>query len=99
MRTWKNFRKDPLAVTGLVIIFLLVFCAVSAPLLANEKPLLLYIGGKLSSPAFSALFTPESPEIFVEKSWNFLMLFLPLSGILFLLCRVFPVQKRKKSFS
>ena len=98
MRTWKNFRKDPLAVTGLVIIFLLVFCAVFAPLLANEKPLLLYIGGKLTSPAFSALFTPESPEIFVEKSWNFLMLFLPLSGILFLLCRVFPVQKRKKSF-
>ena len=98
MQTWRKFRKDPLAVTGLFIIFFLVFLAVFAPLIANEKPLLLYVNGHLSSPAFSALFTPESPEIIVEKSWNFLMLFLPLSGLLFLLCRILPEKRRKKSF-
>ncbi|MBR2365278.1 MAG: ABC transporter permease [Lentisphaeria bacterium] len=98
MDTWKKFKNDPLALSGLFIIFFLVFLAVSAPLIANEKPLLLYVNGHLSSPAFSELFTPESPEIFVEKSWNFLLLFLPCSIVLFLTGKLFSSAKRKKYY-
>ena len=98
METWKRFKSDPLAVAGLLIIFFLFFLAVAAPLLANEKPLVLYMDNHLSFPAFSALFTPESPETFVEKSWNFLLLFLPLSAVVFLFSRLFSHSKGKKSF-
>ena len=98
METWKRFKSDPLAVAGLLIIFFLFFLAVAAPLLANEKPLVLYMDNHLSFPAFSALFTPESPETFVEKSWNFLLLFLPLSAVVFLFSRLFSHSKRKKIF-
>ncbi|MBO4303761.1 MAG: ABC transporter permease [Lentisphaeria bacterium] len=96
MEVWKKFRKDPLALAGLFIIFLFVFLAVFAPLIANEKPLLLYVGGHLSSPAFSALFTPESPELFVEKSWNFLLLYLPALLLLFAGRNILPEKGRKK---
>ena len=98
MDTWKRFKKDPLALAGAFIIFFLLFLAVFAPVIANNKPLILYMGGTLSFPAFSALFTPESPEIFVEKSWNFLLFFLPLTSLLFLFCKILPSSKRKKYF-
>lgn len=98
MDSWKKFQKDPLAVTGLFLIFLLVFLAVFAPLLANEKPLLLYIGGKFSFPAFTALFMPESPESFVEKSWNLLMLFLPCAALLWSCKKMFFPKRKNKIF-
>lgn len=98
MGLWQKFRSDIWAMGGFFLILFLVFLAVFAPVIANEKPLLLYMGGKLSFPAFSALFTPESPEIFVEKFWNFLMLFLPSAFLIYCGMRFFPFQKRKRVF-
>ena len=63
--------------------------AIFAPLLANGQPLLVWTGGTVLFPAFSGLFSTESPELFVEKSFNFLMLYLPLLGILHLCFRRF----------
>ena len=94
---WKDFRKRFFqrkgALPGVFFVLFLWFAAISAPLLANGKPLLLYMDSVLSFPAFAALFSPESPEIFVEKSFNFLLLFLPAALLLFFLLR-----KRKKRY-
>lgn len=87
----KRFLQYKGGVLGVLFVLFLWLIAIFAPLLANGKPLLLSIGGELSSPAFMALFSPESPEIFVEKSFNFLLLFLPLALLLFFLLR-----KKKK---
>ena len=84
---WQKFRRDPAAMTGLAIIILFCAAAVFAPLIANGKPLLLCRDGVFSSPAFRALTSPESPEVFVEKGFNFLMCFLPCLLLLKLLLR------------
>ncbi len=74
---WRSMRSDPLAMTGVSAIAGLSALAVFAPLIANGKPLLARAGGVWSSPAFRALISPESPELLVEKAFNFLLLFLP----------------------
>lgn len=89
----KRFLQYKGGVMGVLFVLFLWLIAIFAPLLANGKPLLLSMGGELSSPAFQALFSPESPEIFVEKSFNFLLLFLPFAAVLFFLLR-----KKKKVF-
>jgi len=54
---WKmvsyHFKKRKLAVIGLWITIFLFFVAIFAPLLANDKPILFYYGGRLYSPVFS----------------------------------------------
>ena len=65
---WKKFRKSRTAVSGLAAILFLCAVAVFAPLIANGKPLLVFMNGSLSSPAFSAVISPESSEVFVEKT-------------------------------
>lgn len=85
--TWLRFRSDPMAVAGLSAIVLLVAVAVCAPLIANGKPLLVWMDGSLSSPAFAAALAPESPELFVEKIFNFLLIFLPSVAVILLLLK------------
>lgn len=91
---WKKFRKSRTAVSGLAAILFLCAVAVFAPLIANGKPLLVFMNGSLSSPAFSAVISPESSEVFVEKTFNFLMFFLPL----LLLLWIFTRRMRRKFF-
>ncbi len=86
----QRFFRDKTAAAALLFVALLCFLALFAPLIVNGKPLLVYLGGHLSSPAFTALFAPDSQELFVEKTFNYLMLLLPLLGFLALL-----FQKRK----
>ncbi len=54
---WKmvghHFRKKKLAVLGLWVIIFMIFTAVFAPLLANNKPIVFYHGGKIFFPIFS----------------------------------------------
>jgi peptide/nickel transport system permease protein len=54
---WKmvsyHFKKRKLAVIGLWITIFLFFVAIFAPLLANDKPIFFYYGGKVYSPVFS----------------------------------------------
>ena len=84
---WKKFRRNGTAMAGLVVIVFLCAVAVFAPLIANGKPLLVLMDGSLSSPALRAMIAPESSELFVEKTFNYLMLFLPLLLLLYLLTR------------
>lgn len=76
----RRFFSDWTAVAGLSLIILMLAVAVFAPLLANGFPLLVISKGHLSFPVFSTLFSTESPEIFVEKTFNFFLLYLPLAG-------------------
>lgn len=91
---WKKFRKSRTAMPGLAAILFLCAVAVFAPLIANGKPLLVFMNGSLSSPAFSAMISPESSEVFVEKTFNFLMFFLPMLLVL----RLFTRRVRRKFF-
>src|SRR5208283_3312918 len=54
---WKmvsyHFKKRKLAVFGLWITIFLVFVAIFAPLLANDKPIVFYHQGKVYFPVFS----------------------------------------------
>ena len=90
---WKRYRGNFGAMLGLGLIVLFCLIAVGAPLLANNLPLLVRLNGTLSSPAFREILAPDSTEIFVSKTFNFLLLFLPAAAILKLLCR-----KRTKLF-
>ena len=90
---WKRYRGNFGAMLGLGLIALFCLIAVCAPLLANNLPLLVRLNGTLSSPAFREILAPDSTEIFVSKTFNFLLLFLPAAAILKLFCR-----KRKQLF-
>ena len=90
---WLRYRCSFSAMLGLVFILLLGLTAVCAPLLANQLPWLVQINGSLSSPAFRELIAPDSTEVFVSKTFNWLLLFLPVLGLLKLIFR-----KRKKCF-
>ena len=90
---WKRYRRSFSAMSGLGIILFFCLAAICAPLLANRLPLLVRMDGSWSSPAFRALFNPDSTEILVSKTFNFLLLFLPAAAVLKLIFR-----KRKKLF-
>lgn len=59
---WDQFRQDRLAVIGLVLVVLLFLAATAAPLIANDKPLLLIDRGVWSSPALRGLFRPPTGQ-------------------------------------
>lgn len=90
---WCSFRSDYAAMAGLSFIIILCLIAIFAPLIVNGKPLLVCIGGVYSSPALSAAFAPESPEVLVEKTFNFLMFLIPVKLVLFLF-----LYRRRKAF-
>ncbi|MBO4632564.1 MAG: hypothetical protein J5858_11635, partial [Lentisphaeria bacterium] len=90
---WGRYRSSRSAMLGLWLILLFFLTAVCAPLLANQLPLLVKMNGTWSSPAFHELLAPDSTEIFVSKTFNFLLILLPMLGLLKLFCR-----KRKKIF-
>ena len=75
---WKRYRSSFSAMFGLTVIIILCLIAVTAPLLANHLPLLVRLNGVLKSPALCELFAPDSTEIFVSKTFNWLLLVLPV---------------------
>ena len=84
---WKRYRSSFSAMFGLTVILLLCLVALCAPLLANHLPLLVRINGVLKSPALAELFAPDSTEIFVSKTFNWLLLLLPAVLLLRLIFR------------
>ena len=84
---WKRYRSSFSAMFGLTVIILLCLIAVAAPLLANHLPLLVRMNGALKSPAICELFAPDSTEIFVSKTFNWLLLLLPVLLLLRLIFR------------
>ena len=97
---WGQFKRDRLAVTGLVLILGLFLVAIFAPVLANEKPILMRWKGELSSPLLREIFAPsESPEFFLERLFNFALVYIVASCVVllpayFLLARVGAARRR-----
>ncbi len=91
---WDQFCQSRMAVGGLVLVVLLFLAATAAPLIANDKPLLLVAGGRWSSPALRNLFRPPTgQELVLDRLYDFalcwgvtaLALGAPLYGLLRLL--------------
>jgi len=74
---WRQFRRDRFASVGLVLIVLLFAAALAAPLIANNKPLLVRWEGELRSPLLREIFAPsdEVPEAFLERVFNYGLVF------------------------
>lgn len=83
----RRFRENGLAVAGVCGILFLLSVAIFAPLIANARPLLLYRGGELRSPALRYIFAPDSMEIFVECFFNYLLLLLPFASLFWFMKR------------
>lgn len=84
----RRFFSDRSALAGVVLILLMVGVAVFAPLLANEKPLMVIsAGGEWSFPAFQGLFSTRSPEIFIELGFNYCLCCLPAFAVILLILR------------
>jgi len=49
---WREFKKNRLALAGLIIVVALICIAICAPLLANSKPYLYFAEGKVYFPLF-----------------------------------------------
>jgi len=100
---WDQFCQDRLAVLGLGLVVLLFLGAIAAPLLANDKPLLLVEQGRWSSPALHGLFRPPTgQELVLDRlfdltlCWSLtaLALGLPLAGLLRLVGLARPRRRR-----
>ncbi len=84
----RRFFSDRSALAGVVLILLMVGVAVFAPLLANEKPLMVISAtGERSFPAFRGLFSTRSPEIFIELGFNYCLCCLPAFAVILLILR------------
>ena len=84
----RRFFSDRSALGGVVLILLMVGVAVFAPLLANEKPLMVIAAtGEWSFPAFRGLFSTRSPEIFIELGFNYCLCCLPAFAVILLILR------------
>jgi len=71
---------------GLVLIVLLFLVAMSAPLLASNKPVLARVDGQWQAPLLRELFapSPETPEAFLERLFNYGLVTLAASILLVL---------------
>lgn len=96
MAAFSRFRKDYIALIGACGIFFIFIAAVVAPLIANGRPFICFskVSG-YSFPFIRYIFAPDGNEAIVEKIFNFLLIFLPVSLLIFLLASGW---KRKKLF-
>lgn len=76
-----------MAVVGLLGVTIMFFIAMAAPLIANGRPLVLYMDGALSFPALKYVFAPDTSEILVEKIFNFCLVFILPAIVIALLSR------------
>jgi hypothetical protein len=48
---WNQYRRDPVAIVGLVFVLILFIVALGAPFLAGSRPIVAVVGHKLVFPA------------------------------------------------
>ena len=74
---------------GVIGAALLLLPAVFAPFIANGRPLLLSQGGQWSLPFLRHFFAPSSSdgEVFVDRCFNYLALFIPIGSIVWFVFR------------
>ncbi len=87
MEIWNEFRKNKIALFGLFGIFIFIFIAVYAPLISNSMPLVLYNKKGISFPFFYFLFAPSSPEIIVDRFFNYFIFLIPIIFICYFFIR------------
>ena len=88
----RRFWSAPMSRIGIIGIILLLIPALYAPILVNQRPLIMVENSHWSMPFLRYLFAPESPEKLVEQSFNFLALYLPL----FLLTRMIKMRSLRR---
>jgi len=78
---WRQFKKGRLAVAGLIVIVILFVVAILAPLLANDRPLMMRSGGRWSFPAIHLSNDLRGVDFKVmagEKKEGLFMIFAPV---------------------
>ncbi len=78
-----KFSKDRMAMLGFSGIAFFLLVAVFAPFIANSKPLMVHSAGGISFPALRYIFAPDANEKLVEKSFNYLLIMLPIAFSIF----------------
>ena len=100
-RLWQRYLKARGAKVGLVLIACFGGVAFLAPFLAHRLPFFWYDHetGRLTFPLFREFFSPsDTTEPFLEKGINFLLLFIPLSLLLWkLFARFLPTVVGRES--
>ena len=86
---WAKFSTSSSGVIGLTGVLLLLAPALYAPLIVNQRPLLMISENEWSFPFLRFIFAPDSPETFVEQFFNFFAILTPL-----LLLYRFTVKKK-----
>lgn len=85
---WKRFCSDKLALGALLSLVLLALIALTAPLIANPRPLIMYLPEEgLSLPFLRSYLAPESTEFFIEQLFNYSAAALMMIVILRLLLK------------
>ncbi len=82
-----RFFRDPAARVGICGIAVLFALTLFAPLVANGKPLVMYLDGAWSFPFWRTFFAPGSSEVMVEVIFNYALLYLLFLGLTFWLPR------------
>jgi ABC-type dipeptide/oligopeptide/nickel transport system permease subunit len=92
---WRQFRQNRIALGGLVLMVALFAVAVAAPVIANNKPILMCSEGRLSSPLLRQVFAPSEdvPEQFLERVFNYALV-LAVASLLLLLPLWLAVRRR-----
>ncbi len=75
---WQRFHRDPLAITGLIGVILMMGIALAAPLLANSRPLLFIDDHGTSFPFLRYFFAPDSSETLIECIFNYFLIYIPV---------------------
>lgn len=75
---WAKFSASSSGVIGLTGVLLLLFPALYAPLIANQRPFIMIAENQWSFPFFRYIFAPDSPETLVEQFFNFLAIAIPI---------------------
>ncbi len=75
---WQQFRKNKLAVFGLINVIIIILIAIYAPLLAFNKPLFIITGSDIRVPFFKYLLDRNTFESNIDIIFNLIMLGTPL---------------------
>ncbi|MCP3966778.1 MAG: ABC transporter permease [Lentisphaerae bacterium] len=84
---WNRFHTEKLAMTGLAGIVILLALSLLAPFLANSRPFLVIMNGRVSLPFIRYIFAPDSTESLIEQVFNFSLLYLPITAIVLVFIR------------
>jgi peptide/nickel transport system permease protein len=64
---WNQFRRDRMAVVGLILVLILFVIAVMAPILANDRPLIASMDGQVQFPILNKRYNIDWPKMEVSS--------------------------------